>query len=169
LLGAYNEVMRGIVVVLGLLVACGGKAAPPATADASPQLDAPAADAATSCAVEGAPGQCLDTGVCAAMPDHTAFPGYCPGSSSIQCCIQTPSVANNPPTPTGYQLMQQADVTPEMTAWAVMILNDPVTYPMFATATMQFGTLSVLARVEWHPPDFQSSAVHRGVTLYEPI
>jgi hypothetical protein len=27
----------------------------------------------------------------------------------------------------------------------------------------------VLARVEWHAPDFQNSAVHRGVTLYQPI
>jgi len=28
---------------------------------------------------------------------------------------------------------------------------------------------TVLARVEWHPPDFQNSVVHRGVALYEPI
>ena len=56
-----------------------------------------------------------------------------------------------------------------MTTWAVTILHDPVTYPMFATATMQFGSLTVLARVEWHPPDFQNSAIHRGVTLYEPV
>ena len=55
-----------------------------------------------------------------------------------------------------------------MTTWAVMILNDPSDYPMFSTATMLFGTLTVLARVEWHPPDFQNSAIHRGVTLYEP-
>jgi hypothetical protein len=33
---------------------------------------------------------------------------------------------------------------------------------------MTFGTLLVLARVEWHPPDFQNHAVHRGVTLYVP-
>jgi hypothetical protein len=33
---------------------------------------------------------------------------------------------------------------------------------------MAFGTLLVLALVEWHPPDFQNSAVHRGVTLFEP-
>jgi hypothetical protein len=32
-----------------------------------------------------------------------------------------------------------------------------------------FGSLDVLARVEWHPPDFQNSVVHRGVTLYEPV
>jgi hypothetical protein len=39
---------------------------------------------------------------------------------------------------------------------------------MFSTAIMDFGTLMVMARVEWHPPDFQNSVVHRGVTLYEP-
>jgi hypothetical protein len=59
-------------------------------------------------------------------------------------------------------------VTPEMTNWAVMILNEPVTYPMFSTAMMTFGAQPVLARVEWHPPDFNNSAVHRGVTLYIP-
>jgi hypothetical protein len=39
---------------------------------------------------------------------------------------------------------------------------------MYATTTMLFGTLNVLARVEWHPPDSNNSVVHRGVTLYEP-
>jgi hypothetical protein len=158
--------MRGVLAVI-VVVACGGKSSPPVTADAM-DIDA-AIDAGTGCAVEGAPGDCIDVTACAAMADHTAFPGYCPGPASIQCCIVTPSVANNPPIPTGYKLMPQADVTPAMTMWAVMILHDPVTYPMFATATMQFGTLLVLARVEWHPPDFQNSVVHRGVTLYEPI
>ena len=81
----------------------------------------------------------------------------------------TPNVADNPPVPAGYELMAQAAVTAAMTAWAVSILDDPTTYPMFATTTMTFGSLTVLARVEWHPPDFHNSAVHRGVTLYEPI
>jgi hypothetical protein len=106
---------------------------------------------------------------CGALTDHTSTPGYCPGPASVECCTVTPNVADNPPIPTGYKLMQQADVTPAMTAWAVSILHDPTTYPMFATATQTFGSLMVLARVEWHPPDFQNSAVHRGVTLYEPI
>jgi hypothetical protein len=79
-----------------------------------------------------------------------------------------PSVSDNPPVPQGWRLMQQSEVTPEMTAWAVSILNDPVDYPMFSTATQTFGGLMVLARVEWHPPDFQNDVVHRGVTLYEP-
>jgi hypothetical protein len=60
-------------------------------------------------------------------------------------------------------------VTTEMTQWAVDILHDPVTYPMFATTTRMFGDQFVLARVEWHPPDFQNGVVHRGVTLYVPI
>jgi hypothetical protein len=42
-------------------------------------------------------------------------------------------------------------------------------YPMFSTAMQTFGTLLVLARVEWHPPDFQNGVVHRGVTLYKQI
>ena len=52
---------------------------------------------------------------------------------------------------------------------AVEILHDGTTYPMYATTTQTFGSLYVLARVEWHPPDFQNSVVHRGVTLYVPI
>ncbi|HEX3903549.1 MAG TPA: hypothetical protein VH853_11920 [Polyangia bacterium] len=79
-----------------------------------------------------------------------------------------PSVSDNPSVPAGWQLLLQSPVTPEMTAWAVAILDDPVTYRMFSTATQTFGSLMVLARVEWQPPDFQNNAVHRGVTLYEP-
>jgi len=104
-----------------------------------------------------------------ALAGHSSTPGFCPGPATTQCCTLTPNVADNPPTPAGYKLMQQADVTSAMTAWAVSILDDPTTYPMFATATRTFGSLLVLARVEWHPPDFNNSAVHRGVTLYEPI
>jgi hypothetical protein len=50
----------------------------------------------------------------------------------------------------------------------VAILHDPVTYPMYATTTQTFGTQLVLACVQWHPPDFQNSVVHRGVTLFVP-
>ena len=121
------------------------------------------------CAVSGAPGDCIDVSACAALGDHTSFPGYCAGPATIECCIVTPDTADNPPVPAGYELMAQSQVTPDMTTWAVQILDDPTDYPMFATATKTFGTLAVLARVEWHPPDFQNSAVHRGVTLYEPI
>lgn len=73
----------------------------------------------------------------------------------------------NPAVPSGYLLMAQSAVTAAMTSWAVEILCTPSAYPMFATATRVFGTRQVLARVEWHQPDFQNHAVHRGVTLYE--
>lgn len=124
---------------------------------------------APECAPFGAPGQCIEVSACAALGDHTPYAGYCPGSSSIECCIVTPSTADDPPVPAGYQLMQQSQVTSAMTAWAVAILDDPTDYPMFSTATKIFGTLMVLARVEWHPPDFNNETVHRGVTLYEPV
>ncbi len=139
------------------------------TPDAGHDAATPDADASGSCEYGGAPGDCINTSSCAALSDHTSFAGQCPGPEDIQCCILTPSTANNPPTPAGYMLMQQSQVTAAMTAWAVMILDAPTTYPMFSTTTMAFGTLTVLARVEWHPPDFQNSAVHRGVTLYVPV
>jgi hypothetical protein len=144
-------------------------------ADASPSdatSDAPddaGDDAGNGCSVDGNLGQCITVSACAAMPGYSSTPGYCPGPASIECCAPTPNVANNPPTPAGYVLMADAQVTPDMTAWAVAILNDPASYPMFATATRVFGTQTVLARVEWHPPDFQNNVVHRGVTLYVPI
>ena len=56
-----------------------------------------------------------------------------------------------------------------MVNWSVMIVNDPVTYPMFSTAMKTFGTSTVLARVEWIPPNLQNDVVHRGVVLYVPI
>ena len=165
---------RTMVSILSLIVlcaACGSKSgAPDDAAAAAMDLAMAASDAGAgnACQWSGAPGTCITTSACAAMPGYSSEPGSCPGPSTIQCCIVTPSVANNPPTPTGYKLMQQSMVTPEMTNWAVMILQDPVTYPMFSTAMMTFGAQPVLARVEWHPPDFNNSAVHRGVTLYIP-
>jgi hypothetical protein len=132
-------------------------------------------DAGVLCAPYGAPGVCESTADCSAMASHTSVAGYCPGPANIECCIVTPNTANNPPTPAGWRLMMQSEVTSAMTQWAVAILNDPVTYPMFSMTMMTFGTFSdggpglVMAIVEWHPPDFQNSVVHRGVTLYEPI
>ena len=117
----------------------------------------------------GVYGQCLSISNCAALGSYTSTPGYCPGPADIECCAPTPNVADNPPIPMGWQLMQQSAVTPAMTSWAVAILDAPTTYPMFSTTTQTFGSLLVLARVEWHPPDFQNSTVHRGVTLYVPI
>jgi len=137
-------------------------------ADVAAPTDA-ASEGGTPCSVDGNPGQCITTTACGALADHTSTAGYCPGPADIECCVMTPNVADNPPVPAGYKLMAQSDVTAAMTAWAVAILNDPTDYPMFATATQTFGTLTVLARVEWHPADFQNSVVHRGVTLYEPV
>jgi hypothetical protein len=142
--------------------------------DLAPPIDlaqaidlAPAIDMAQpECQWGGAPGMCLSSSACAASADHTAKTGC---SGGLFCCIVTPNVADNPPIPAGYKLMTQAMVTTDMTNWAVMILHDPVTYPMFSTTTRTFGTQLVLARVEWHPPDFQNSIIHRGVTLYIPI
>jgi hypothetical protein len=140
-------------------------------ADAAPLtdagVDAAPADAAPACQWSGAPGQCLASASCSAIADHSPEPSAsCPAGQ--ECCIDTPDVGDNPPIPVGYQGMMQSQVTPAMTSWAVMILHDPITYPMFSTTTMTFGTLDVLARVEWHPPDFQNGVVHRGVTLYVP-
>jgi hypothetical protein len=117
----------------------------------------------------GVYGSCMATTACMALGDHTSVSGFCPGPSSVECCIDTPDVSDNPPVPMGWQLMQQSMVTTAMTNWAVMILHDPVTYPMWSTTMQTFGTQLVMARVEWHPPDFQNSAVHRGVTLYVPV
>ena len=164
--------MRSLAVLAVLAAACGDSGHPrtpdaPIAVDAAP--DAPPDAPSNACEVFGAPGTCISTADCTALGDHTSYPGACPGPTDIQCCIVTPNVANNPPVPTGYKLMMQSEVTPEMTTWAVMILNDPITYPMFSTTMMTFGSLDVLARVEWHPPDFNNNTVHRGVTLYEPI
>ena len=141
-----------------------------ADADASAALDAPLDVAGGGCFVSsvGVFGDCMTTTACAALGDHVSTPGYCPGPANIECCTSAPNVADNPPVPAGWKLMNQADVTPAMTSWAVAILQDPTTYPMFSTTTQMFGALDVLARVEWHPPDFQNGVIHRGVTLYEP-
>ncbi len=116
----------------------------------------------------GVYGSCMTTASCTALGDHTSVSGFCPGPTSVECCIDTPDVSDNPPVPMGWTLMQQSMVTTAMTNWAVMILHDPVTYPMWSTTMQTFGTQLVMARVEWHPPDFQNNTVHRGVTLYEP-
>jgi hypothetical protein len=120
------------------------------------------------CSVGGVAGQCVTVAACSAMTGYSSTPGYCPGPANIECCTDAPSTADNPPPPAGWVLMQQSAVTSQMTAWAVMILDDPTDYPMFSTTMMTFGTQEVLAIVQWHPPDFQNTVVHRGVTLYVP-
>ncbi len=159
----------------------------PETADATGEVGSPVADASGDdasvadtgdargqeggeggCEVFGAPGACIAVSACAAMADHSSYAGHCAGPATVECCIDTPDVNDNPPVPAGWMLMPQAQVTAPMTTWAVMILNDPIGYPMFSTTIQAFGTQTVLARVEWHPPDFQNAVVHRGVTLYIP-
>jgi hypothetical protein len=140
-----------------------GHVAPEASADA-------ASDAGNECFLStvGVFGQCITTAACAALGHHTSSAGLCPGAPDVECCTMTPDVADNPPVPAGWKLMPQSAVTPAMTMWAVTILHDATTYPMYSTAIQTFGALMVLARVEWHPPDFQNATVHRGVTLYQP-
>ena len=172
------------VVLIFLLAGCAGvpeqpweppdSGPRPAVHDAGAAEDA-GTDAGTDagpdggCDVFGVTGECVTTSECAAIGDHTSYAGYCPGTASVECCIKTPSTADDPPIPSGYKLMQQSQVTPEMTQWAVDILHDWAGYPMYSKTLRAFGSLEVLARVEWHLPDFQNSAVHRGVTLYVPI
>jgi hypothetical protein len=169
-----------LVFAIGVAAACHR-----APSQSSPDARVATVDAATSpidghavasdagvpmpqCAPFGAPGTCITTTACAALGDHSSYPGYCPGPANIECCIDTPDVADDPPPPAGWKLMAQSSVTSDMTTWAVTILHDTTMYPMFSTTIRQFPTLLVLARVEWHPPDFQNGIVHRGVTLYQP-
>jgi hypothetical protein len=131
---------------------------------------APVADVLVQpeCEWGGAPGMCTTSASCSATADHLPYTSTA-CATGAECCIVTPNVADNPPIPAGWKLMMQAEVTTDMTNWAVAILHDHVNFPMWSTTTMMFPTLLVLARVEWHPPDFQNSVVHRGVTLYEPM
>jgi hypothetical protein len=131
--------------------------------------DASSGDAGTTCYLTdvGVTGTCLTAAGCDALAGHVSTPGDCSESPALECCTLAPNVADNPPVPAGWAPLPQASVTSDIATWAVSILHDPTTYPMFSTSTRTFGALDVLARVEWHPPDFQTSATHRGVTLYE--
>jgi hypothetical protein len=183
----YVAGMGRRVLALVLLGACAapeatdaGASSPdaPAIADAFVAMDALVTadayaadgghDANDACVVDYNVGTCIATASCASMSGRSSVAGHCPGAADIQCCAPTPDLAANPPIPAGYRLMMQSEVTSAMTTWAVAILHDGATYPMFSMPTMTFGTQPVLARVEWHPPDFQNSSVHRGVTLYVP-
>jgi hypothetical protein len=84
--------------------------------------------------------------------------------------MTTTIFAANPPVPDGWTLMKQSDVTPAMTAFAVALLHDS-NLEMFDQVVRTFTAArrKVLARIEWHPPDFQNGVVHRGVTLYESV
>src|SRR5262249_8265738 len=153
-LSSYNPLVTRVAIgFVALQIGCSG-GEPESAVDAAVAIDSSSdtvvdevgPDSAT-CAWSGAPGECMSTAACAALGHHSSYAGLCPVPSEIECCIVTPDPADNPPTPAGYQLMKQADVTSDMTTWAVDILHDPVTYPMFATTTKVFPTKSVLARV----------------------
>lgn len=76
-------------------------------------------------------------------------------------------MAANPPVPVGWVQVKDPTVTPEMAAWATDIVKHVKAYPMCSSTLQTFGATTILARVEWHPPDFNVDTVHRGVTLYE--
>jgi hypothetical protein len=140
---------QSLVLWLVAVTGCGSGGHPRADAAA----DHPRADAAAD-----APAEVAADAAAEVTPD---------ASDASEDLV--PDLSQNPPIPAGWQLLPQSQVTAEMTAWAVMILDDPATYPMFSTATMTFGGLTIMARVEWQPPDFQNGQIHRGVTLYEPV
>jgi hypothetical protein len=120
------------------------------------------------CPANGNIGQCILESSCSALLGFSSTPGVCM-AGALECCSPTPDVADNPTTPSGWQLLPQSDVTTAMTDWAQELVLDPTDYPMFSSAMMNFGSLTVLAVVEWLPPDIQNSAVHRGVVLFEPL
>jgi hypothetical protein len=132
-------------------------------------------DANDACVVDYNIGHCITTASCSAMTGYSSTAGLCPGPANIECCSLTPDLSTNPAFPTGYRLMMQSEVTAAMTSWAVMILHDGATYPMFSMTTTSFtnsagtGPVMVMAVVEWHPADFQNSVTHRGVTLFVPM
>jgi len=82
------------------------------------------------------------------------------------------STSINPPSPEGTRLWTKP-VTTAMTAWAVGMLNSPGAYPIFSSATREFGSDNVMARVEWHPWTWRNgvkvAGQFRGITLYEVI
>lgn len=85
----------------------------------------------------------------------------------------------NPPVPAGWKLMKDSEVTGAMTQFAVALLRDMTlimwdevirTFTLAPVPPATTGTSKrILARIEYHPPDFQNHSVHRGVTLYEPV
>lgn len=62
-----------------------------------------------------------------------------------------------------------AKVTPEMTAWAKELLNDP-SFPLGSEASRDFDGVTVVARAEthtWYGADpTRASTPHKGISLY---
>lgn len=75
----------------------------------------------------------------------------------------------NPPIPAGLRLLEQSEVTPAITTWAVAVLNAS-TQPMFSFSCVPQPSLGpCVAHVEWHPPEPSIPSWHRGVTVYQVI
>jgi GH24 family phage-related lysozyme (muramidase) len=74
-----------------------------------------------------------------------------------------------PATVAGLTPVRQADVTPDMAAFASEVLHDR-SVPMGGGAVRTFdvsgGQRAVVGRVEVHPPSAQIDHPHRGVSLY---
>src|SRR5512142_2908817 len=114
--------MRRLVIlfVAGALAACSDGTRDVGAVDSGPDdvvVDAAAegasdADGGLACFEStGVWGTCTSTTDCAALGAYTSTPGICPGPTDIQCCAKAPNVADNPPIPSGWKLMAQADVT----------------------------------------------------------
>jgi hypothetical protein len=71
----------------------------------------------------------------------------------------------NPPFPPNTTLLANSVVTPAMSQWAVQVLHD-ASVPLFGTVARTIDGIALVARKEWHPPDFQNHVWHTGVTLY---
>lgn len=150
----------------------GGQASEPSTppAAAPPALRAaPGAPALGRCFLKtpGVYGSCMDNDACMSLGGHVATPGVCGDSPSIGCCTEEPHLEVNPPA--GWVNLPQPHVTAEMTAWALALVNAPTAHPMGSSTRQRFGERDVLARIEWHPPSAEHDAMHRGVSLYEPV
>lgn len=79
-----------------------------------------------------------------------------------------PPVTDDPPLPD--PAIPVGSVTPEMTAWAVALLQDPA-FTVGRRALRQFGDAAVVAQAEvhtWFGEDpTRPSEPHKGITLYE--
>jgi hypothetical protein len=75
---------------------------------------------------------------------------------------------DNPPPPAGTTILQDSQVTPDMTAWAVSVLHDG-SVPLFGTVQKTIDGLDLIARKEWHPPEPSIPSWHYGVTLYHVV
>lgn len=83
-----------------------------------------------------------------------------------RCKVSTSPSTSATPGPHGAPV---AKVTPEMTAWAKDLLNDPG-FPLGSETSRDFNGVEVTARAEthtWYGADLtKASAPHKGISLY---